>query len=111
MNNMPKKLRDQLAKDPEYKVCARLGSDWREGQCEGRITFEHALTYAGKQIQERFAIIPLCVFHHLGKGLNKRWNIRYAMWRASPEDRAKYPRLNWTLEKYSPKQTIEPIMW
>lgn len=93
MNSIPKKLRAQLADDPEYKYCARLG----EMECSGRVTFEHALLYASRQIQERFAIIPLCWHHHLGDGLDKRWNIRYALRRATDEDRRKFPRLQWEL--------------
>jgi hypothetical protein len=90
MNNMPKKLRAELSNDPEYGVCMRLGND-----CAGRITWEHALTYAGKQIQARFAILPLCEYHHLGKGLDKKWNKERAMSRATAEDKLKYPKLRW----------------
>lgn len=90
MNNMPKKLREELEADPGYKICARLGSD-----CSGRITFEHAEMYRGRQIQEIWNIVPLCVYHHLGEGLNKRWNKDYAMNRATEEDKKKYPKLKW----------------
>ena len=90
MNNMPSKLRAQLAEDPYYKRCAR-----KSGQCDGRITWEHALLYAGKQVQERFAIIPLCVFHHLGSGMVKWVNELIALRRATPEDFARYSRANW----------------
>ena len=89
MNNVPKKLRDALANDPYYKRCARPTG------CSGRITWEHAFTYAGKQIQERWAIIPLCWHHHLGEGLKKSENIKIAMSRATDADRKKYPRINW----------------
>lgn len=87
---MPTKLRAQIAADPRMQICARAGSE-----CGGRITWEHAITYAGKQVQEAWAIIPLCWFHHLGPGLDKAWNIRFAMTRATPEDIEKYPRLKW----------------
>jgi len=63
--------------------------------CDGRITWEHALKYAGKQVQERFAIIPLCWYHHLGAGLNKRFNEYCALLRATASDFAKYPKANW----------------
>jgi len=91
MNNIPFNLRCQLDKEPEYHHCARAS----EGNCSGRITWEHALLYAGRQILARFAIIPLCIFHHLGAGLDKAWNILYALRRATADDRAKYPRLPW----------------
>jgi len=96
MNSIPPKLRAELSADPFYRVCARHGPD-----CDGRVTWEHALMYAGKQIQAKFAIIPLCEFHHGvgvhqdGGALNKRWNIDFAMRRATPEDRERYPRLPW----------------
>lgn len=102
MNRIPPKLKAELAADPEYKLCV-LGDTFPDGMnCSGRITWEHAILYAGKQVQERWAIIPLCVYHHLGNGLNKRWNKQYAMSRATEEDKKKYPRLNWEplIEKY-----------
>ena len=88
MNNMPLKLRKQLAELPQ--VCARLGDD-----CEGVLTYEHALLYAGKQVQAKFAVVFLCWYHHLGAGLDKRWNIRKALSQATPEDLKKYPRQTW----------------
>jgi hypothetical protein len=93
MNAIPLKLRNELAADPEYRVCARA----EEGDCmtfgNNRITWEHALLYAGKQIQRRFAIIPLCWWHHIGAGLNKIWNKKYAMSRATQQDKKDFPRL------------------
>lgn len=65
------------------------------------VTFEHALTYVGRQIQERFSILPLCEWHHSvnqfqdGGSMNKRININIAMSRATPADKQKYPRLKW----------------
>lgn len=87
MNNIPAKLRKQLASDPEYKVCARAGIG--DHVCDGRITWEHAMIYAGKQIQKRWAIIPLCAKAHSvdgwqdGGDLNKEVNEWIALNRAS----------------------------
>jgi hypothetical protein len=69
MNNIPKILRQELSLDPCYYICARKNND-----CKGRITWEHALYFAGKQVQEKFSIIPLCWQHHLGSKLDKRCN-------------------------------------
>ena len=91
MNNMPPKLRLECSQDPYYRKCARAS----EGGCEGRITFEHALMYAGRQVQRKFAIVPLCEFHHLKSGLNKITNIRLAFSRATPEDLEEFPRQSW----------------
>lgn len=85
---IPKKLREEMSNDPYYKVCARSNSE-----CKSRITWEHALMYAGKQIQEKWAIIPLCEFHHLGNGLVKTFNQMIAFSRATKEELKKYPKL------------------
>lgn len=62
MNKIPPKLRSELAADPYYKLCARRGLFGHE--CGGKITWEHAMYYAGKQIQARWAIIPICARGH-----------------------------------------------
>lgn len=82
------KLREEMASDSYYSRCARFDAD-----CRGRITWEHALIYAGRQVNEKFAIIPLCVYHHLGAGLVKKENQRIALERATDDDLKKYPRL------------------
>lgn len=89
---IPDDVRKQLQDEPD--VCARLSDE-----CSGRITWEHALYYAGRKIQDRFAIIKLCEYHHLGSGLVKSINQQLAGARASEEDMKKYPRLNWTYLK------------
>lgn len=94
MRPIPPKLRQEMADDIYYKTCARADED-----CEGRITWEHAFIYAGKQINEKWAIIPLCVYHHLGDGLDKRKNEAIALARATLGDVMKYPRKNWAQMK------------
>lgn len=88
---MPPTLRRELSEDPYYQVCARSNSE-----CAGRITWEHALYYKGSQIQARFAVVPLCVYHHLGAGMKKKVNEWIAVGRATEEDRKKYPRFPWS---------------
>lgn len=56
MNNIPPTLKKQLLADPEYARCSLLTYH----TCGGRITLEHAMIYAGRQIQARWAIIPVC---------------------------------------------------
>lgn len=75
--------------------------------CRGRLTLEHAFIYAGKQINEDWAIIWLCAFHHAvdefqdGGNLEKDLNQFLALSRATPEDLAKYPRKDWAqLRRY-----------
>ena len=82
MRKIPPILRDELANDPFYKTCC-IEDDF----CSGRIEWHHNLIFAGKQVNERFCILPVCHFHHeheknhiIGEKLD------YIMWsRATPE--------------------------
>lgn len=95
---IPTKLLNEILNDDYYKKCCRH----KEGTCKGRITFEHAFIYAGKQIQEKWAILPLCAYHHEvdeyqdGGGLEKNLNHYLSLQRAREEDLEKYPRKNWS---------------
>ena len=87
MSRIPKKLLDDILEDPFYKTCARAGLHGHV--CEGRVTFEHALIYGGKQVQKKFAILPLCEgAHSVGRcqdagDLNKEVNVWICLNRAS----------------------------
>jgi hypothetical protein len=93
MNNIPKGLKDKMADNNFYRICVK-GRKGFTSECRGRITWEHALYFAGKQVQEEWAIIPLCQYHHsVGKwqnagGLDKRFNEWVALNRlfSLPED-------------------------
>ena len=91
MSPIPIKLKNEILADPYYQKCVRC----KEGTCSGRITWEHCWIYAGKQIQEKWAIIPLCWFHHLGDGLDKEYNQWVSINRMTFIDREKYNRKNW----------------
>lgn len=99
MKVIPLNIRGYLSKDPFMKVCIRHSSD-----CDLRIEWEHAWIYAGKQIQEVWAIVPCCTYHHRGAGLNKEYNQLISLLRASemgvlPFIIAKYPKIEW-IQKY-----------
>jgi len=70
------------------QVCARH----KEGGCRGRNTFEHVLTYKGSQLDEAFAIIILCEWHHAvntyqdSGDLNKEINTYHALNQATDEE-------------------------
>lgn len=67
MNNIPTRLRNKLSKDGEYERCCLLGYS----ECDGRITWHHAITFKGRQLQERWAILPTCERHHgIGKWMD-----------------------------------------
>lgn len=90
MNRIPLPLRRELARDPFYKVCARQN---QQGHiCEGRVTWEHAIIFAGNQVQAKWAIVPLCAKAHGvdqfqdGGDLDKQVNEWIALNRAEAEE-------------------------
>ena len=90
MRPIPPAHKKILDTDPRFKMCARKGIG-----CSGRITIEHAFIYAGRQINEIWAYVPLCWHHHLGEGLDKNFNRWLSLRHATEQDLAKYPRTDW----------------
>lgn len=62
MSHIPKWLLDDILADRFYKKCARSGIFGHE--CAGRITFDHCIIYGGKQLQKKWAILPVCQKAH-----------------------------------------------
>lgn len=58
MNNIPPKLRQEMADDPYYKRCCVTGAT------NEKIEWHHNLIYAGKQVQEKWCILPLAYHIH-----------------------------------------------
>lgn len=99
MNNTPQWIKDYWNDNPATK-CECQNKD-----CGGRLTKEHCFIYAGKQVQELWAIIDLCWNHHLGNFLVKEINQLISLRKATEEDLAKYPRKNWSqMRKYLEKK-------
>ncbi len=105
MRKIPEKLRNEMAADPYYKVCARWRhlkdhvcmANPRTGQL---IEWEHALIFAGKQINEVWAIVPICWWAHSGPGLKKQINVWLALNRAKDEELLEYSKaINYTRER------------
>jgi hypothetical protein len=76
--------------DPYYQICCLKG--YHSHVCGGRLTREHALIYAGRQIQEYYAIIPVCAagqevdtFQDAGT-MNKELNVWIALNRATDDE-------------------------
>lgn len=88
MRPIPTTLRRKIANDPFMQRCIYAG-------CPGHPEWEHAMIYSGKQINEAWAIVPVCTYHHRGEGLDKQYNQYVALSRASPDDLAKYPKTDW----------------
>ena len=91
---IPTKIRKQLEEDLFMNVCIH-----NNHLCSKRIEWEHAFTYAGKQVNEVWAIVPVCTYHHRGVGLDKDYNRYHALLRASAEDLKKYPKVDFMQQK------------
>lgn len=69
-----------------------------EGTCKGRTTIEHALYYAGKRMDEPWALVKLCAYHHgvdefQDRGdLVKPINELMALQQATDEQLMEYPK-------------------
>ena len=60
MNNMPAALRKECAADPFYSKCCITGVLAKNTKVE----YHHNLIFAGKQVQEKWAILPLAESVH-----------------------------------------------
>lgn len=92
MRPISPKVKQALLQEPD--ICARRA----DGSCGGCITWEHTLIHAGKQIDEVWAIIKLCEYHHSvgiyqDKGdLWKERNVWIALNRANDKELRKYSK-------------------
>lgn len=113
MTPIPPKLRKLLAADPEYYRCCLLGYS----ECGGRINWHHAITFKGRQLQERWAILPTCERHHgTGKWLDAgTFDQEILLWvalnRASEEDLWAISRaVNYPRERYRLNSKFGPYI-
>lgn len=104
MSSIPKNMREEMANDPFYSTCAR-NALLEDHTCQGRITWEHAMYYAGRKIQAKWAVVPLCEFAHSvnhfqeGGILNKQINRWIALNRATDKELNEFPKGFFTLER------------
>lgn len=91
MNKVPQKLKNKWHLEDLMgikRICMR--SD--EGNCNGRITKEHCITWKGSQLQQEWAILDICAFHHGvdqfqdAGDMNKEKHVWIALNRASDEE-------------------------
>ena len=93
MRKISKKNKQIINENPYYRRCARENYD-----CDGRITIEHALIFAGKQIDEIWNFVPLCEYHHAvnrhqdGGDLKKEINVWIALNQAEESDLRRYSK-------------------
>lgn len=96
MRPLSKRVKNIIGTDPFYRTCFRK----HEGDCMGRIQMDHVFKYAGKQIDEAWAILPTCYAHHILR-LDRPYSEYIALGRATDDDLAKYPKKDWqTLKAY-----------
>lgn len=102
---MPPKLRKECAADAFYQTCARQ-SALHDHVCQMNpvtrklIEWEHALIFAGNQVQEKYAVVPLCWYVHEGPGKNKDINVWIALNRATEGELAAISKaVSYTREK------------
>ncbi len=100
MRKISPRVRDKLLEEPD--VCALRSF----GGCAGRITWEHCITYGGKQIDEAWAIIKICARHHSVDQyqdcglLDKEKNVWIALNKATTEELQAYSKaINYVYEK------------
>lgn len=62
MNRIPKKLRQELSEDMFYQRCCVTG---KVGTFDDPVQWHHNLIFGGKQVQARFAILPILKSIHL----------------------------------------------
>lgn len=93
MRKIPPALREEMSNDPFYKKCC-LGGD-------GKIEWHHNLIYAGRQVNEKWCILPLSEgLHRIADRKDIKEQLDTIMInRATPEDLAKYPKVNWEQKK------------
>lgn len=103
MKRIPEKLKKALASDPEYQRCSLKGLN---DACGGRVTWEHAIIFGSNQVQERWAIIPLCERHHAvgtyqdAGTCDKSRNVWVALNRASDQELLSVSKaVNWIRER------------
>jgi len=91
MRTIPPKLRAEMEADPYYKTCVHQSED-----CRGRIEWDHVFIYAGRQVNEKWAILPTCHWHHVNIVRFRRESERIAVKRATLAQLAEYPKRNWS---------------
>jgi hypothetical protein len=98
--SIPLQMREEMGNDPYYKKCCITGSTF------GKIDFHHNLRFGGKNVQEKFCILPLSKAIHDKIDYYKE-QCDWIMWnRASLEEIRRYSKAEnyfLTLERLNKK--------
>ena len=92
---IPAEMREELEGDIFMQWCI-LWDDWGY-QCNGRIEWNHAFKYVGIRRNERWAILPMCRYHHDKEAqyrtyIDKFLRKRIKHFNATNDFKEKYPR-------------------
>lgn len=87
MRPIPKALRDEMAADKYYKTCCLSDEN-----CEGKIEWHHNMTWQGRQLNEKFCILPLCEYHHDNISIFKEEVTFLMLNRTTDEELRKYSK-------------------
>lgn len=96
MRPIPKKMRDEIEKSGRNKFCALRGRGY--GLCSAYIQWHHIWIYAGSQINEPWAILGACEYHHRmveKDPMIKETFEKISLTKASDKDLEKYPKKDW----------------
>lgn len=87
---IPPKMRAEMAADPFYSICSLAHVPGHI--CGGKVTWEHAIIFAGKKVQEKWAIPPICERGHAVNSfqdagtMKKEVNVWVALNRANDDE-------------------------
>lgn len=84
---IPADMRAEMDEDPFMHRCCLA-----DNTCEGRIEWHHNLIYAGKRVNEKWAVLPCCHYHHTSESHFKEQLNKIMCSRASVEDLEKYSK-------------------
>lgn len=85
-------MKQEISHDPFMRYCCIDDSC-----CEGRIEWHHVWIYDKNQINEVWAIVPACKYHH-DKAESKEFKPLFqiaSLRRATEDDLKKYPKKDW----------------
>jgi hypothetical protein len=102
MRPIPSRMRQELEALPRMRRCTLWPVQDLYGACSGRLRnpeWHHVWTYGGPQINELWAILAACTYHH--DEVKAQTAVKNAFESASimlatEEDLAKYPRKDWS---------------
>jgi hypothetical protein len=96
---IPAKMREEMNNDPFMHSCCLANEN-----CEGLIEWHHNLIYGGKRQNEKWAILPLCSWHHAiekQKDIKKELN-KIMVFRATEEELIPFCKVvDWISLKYA----------